>query len=101
MGCRPGEGLGLAPAARRMYLINCLAAMQRTLAQHDCAASRADALGQVSGLHATHLSRCSSSAAPQPTQPAADATPNTHLTSTLPSAWHHHQQALMHTRTYD
>jgi hypothetical protein len=49
MECRPGEGLGLAPAARRMYLINCLAAMQRTLAEHDCAASRADALGQVSG----------------------------------------------------
>lgn len=51
--CRPGEGLGLAPAARRVYLINCLAALQRPLAQHACAAGRADALGQVAfpGLH--------------------------------------------------
>lgn len=46
MCLRADEGLHLAPAARRTYLINCLAALQAPLAQHNCSAGRADALGQ-------------------------------------------------------
>ena len=49
------EGSHLAPGARHMYLVNCLAAMQAPLSRHACAAGRAAALGQLVEAHVAAL----------------------------------------------
>lgn len=43
---RVDEGRHLAPGARQIYLINCLAVMQAPLSRHACAEGRAAMLGQ-------------------------------------------------------
>ena len=64
---RVDEASTLDPAARRIYLANCLAAVHGGLARHACAAGRARALrealdghlaGLVGGAAGALLARC-------------------------------------------
>ena len=52
---RVDEGSHVAPGARQIYLINCLAAMQAPLSRHGCAAGRAAALGRLIEGHVAAL----------------------------------------------
>jgi Conserved oligomeric complex COG6 len=52
---RLDDGSHLSPGARRIYLINCLAAIQHPLAQHACSRLRAAKLGELMEAHVSAL----------------------------------------------